>query len=314
MPRLLIVCVAGASALHVVDDVMGEPERRVLVFGCSLDRNAIKAWCHGHNDKPAYSSQTPMETAWCFNEKLNVRLSYLFHPGVGLHGDLQKPTALAKGESTAQILKHYANATVQTMLRGEPHMVVVDSSLWDLLVWRLGTLLGAGGPLPKPREVTEARVQQWCEHDLKKLLFYVSLFFPNSRVVFRTAPTIHHTPNFEKFEKRDIEMLYKCISSATTNGKLFGEYEIIDYHAIVEKLIDHNVPSLFRKDGYHPSSYPSILYANEILRRVGLTPQDPPEPKQTRRIAVDSNDSDLIDEEEEEAKFEATIPRGRDLI
>jgi len=305
LPRLLVACVVGASSLHVVDDVMGD-ERRVLIFGCSLDRNAVKSWCFGRNNKPAYVSQTPMETAWCFNPDLNVRLGYLFHPGVGLNGDLHKPTAIAKGLSTDQILKNHANATSSIMLKADPHMVVVDSSLWDLLVWRLGTLLGAGGPIPEPREVTEERVQQWCEHDLKKLLGHVSFYFPKSRVVFRTAPTIDHTPHFEKFEKKDIELLYKCISSSTTNGKLFGEYEIIDYHAIVQKLIDHNLPDMFRDDGYHPGAYPSLLYVNEIMRRVGVNVQDPPEPQPNmgRRAAAkaefetaiqgDSNDLDLI--------------------
>jgi len=166
------------------------------------------------------------------------------------------------------------------MLRAAPHMVVVDSSLWDLVAWRLGSSLCTAKPVsPTPTEVTEARVQQWVDHDLKKLLSRVSSVFPNSRIVFRTAPTIDHTPKFDKFSKRDMDLLYKYISSSTTNGKLFGEYEIIDYHTILERLIDRRVPGLFAEDGYHPSWYPSELYVNEILRRVGLNVQDPSEPK-----------------------------------
>mmetsp|Transcript_59632 Transcript_59632/g.158551 ORF Transcript_59632/g.158551 Transcript_59632/m.158551 type:complete len:323 (-) Transcript_59632:48-1016(-) len=277
MPRLLFACVAGASALHVMDEpsttTVVQDERRVLLLGCSLDRNALMEFCDGHGEQTDY----PVESAWCINEDLHLKMGYIYHPGVGANGDLHKPTALAKGPSTGAILKTYANATSFYMLNGNPHLVVVDSSLWDLLVWRLGTL-GGGRPMPEPKEVTTGRVQQWCKHDLPLLLQSVSEVFPTSRVAFRTAPTIDHTPTHEKFEKRDIALLYKCISSSTTNGMLFGKYEVIDYHAIMAKLIKRKVPNLYRIDGYHPSEYPSRLYVNEILRRVGMNPQDPPEP------------------------------------
>mmetsp|Transcript_59634 Transcript_59634/g.158562 ORF Transcript_59634/g.158562 Transcript_59634/m.158562 type:complete len:323 (-) Transcript_59634:96-1064(-) len=281
MPRLLFACVAGASALHVMDEpsttTVVQDERRVLLLGCSLDRNALMEFCDGHGEQTDY----PVESAWCINEDLHLKMGYIYHPGVGANGDLHKPTALAKGPSTGAILKTYANATSFYMLNGNPHLVVVDSSLWDLLVWRLGTL-GGGRPMPEPKEVTTGRVQQWCKHDLPLLLQSVSEVFPTSRVAFRTAPTIDHTPTHEKFEKRDIELLYKCIVDSTQNGKLFGQYEIIDYHALMQPLIDRNVSDLFKADGYHPTQYPSALYINEVLRRVGVSSPDPPEPQRKK--------------------------------
>jgi len=271
MPRLLIACVLGASALKVTD------EKRVLFFGCSLDRNALLEFCWTHGTNTENTSE-PVQTAWCFQKDLNVKMGYIWHPGVGLHGDLHNPFAVSRCKSTGKILEHYANETSSSMIQGDPHLVVVDSSLWDLLVWRLGTS-GQGAVWGAPKEVTEERVQQWCQQDVPNLLGNVSNIFPNSRIAFRTAPTIDHTPKNEKFEKRDIELLYKCISSNTKKGKLFGKYEVIDYHAIMNKLVDRKLPNLFNGDGYHPASYPSALYMTEVLRRVGLNLPDPPEPQ-----------------------------------
>jgi len=270
MPRLLIACVLGASALKVT-------EKRVLLLGCSLDRNALLEFCWTHGTNTENTSE-PVQTAWCFQKDLNLKLGYIWHPGVGLHGDLHNPFAVSRCKSTGKILEHYANETSSSMIQGDPHLVVVDSSLWDLLVWRLGTS-GQGAVWGQPKEVTEERVQQWCQQDVPNLLGNVSKIFPNSRIAFRTAPTIDHTPKNEKFEKRDIELLYKCISSNTKKGMLFGKYEVIDYHAIMNKLVDRKLPNLFNGDGYHPASYPSALYMTEVLRRVGLNLPDPPEPQ-----------------------------------
>jgi len=278
MPRLLIACVLGASALKVTD------EKRVLFFGCSLDRNALLEFCWDHGTNTEKISE-PTQANWCFQKDLNVKLGYIWHPGVGLHGNLRPPFAVSGRTSTGKILAHYANETSRSMLQGDPHLVVVDSSLWDLLVWRLGENYwnrgetGNGEQWAGPNEVTEERVQQWCQQDVPNLLGKVSKNFPNSRIAFRTAPTIDHTPKYEKFEKRDIELLYKCISSSTKKGKLFGKYEVIDYHAIMNSLVDRKLPDLFKVDGFHPAKYPSALYMTEVLRRVGLNLPDPPEPQ-----------------------------------
>jgi len=258
MHRLFIACVAGASALKVRD------EKRVLFLGSSPDRNAVVDFCDGH----AEQTTTPLQTAWCFKKEPNVKVGYIWHPGVGQHGDLHEPFAVPRVVSTGKILVRYANKTSFYMLQADPHMVVVDSSLWDLMVWRLGTT--GQRPMPEPKEVTEERVQQWCQYDLPGLLGNVSKQFPKVRIAFRTAPTIEHTPKYEKFEKRDIELLYKCIISNTNKGLLFGKYWVIDYHAMMNMLIDRKVPDLFRDDGYHPSPYPSAWYMKEVLARVGV--------------------------------------------
>lgn len=273
MSRLLFACLAGASALHDMDGhlLRGCPAcQRVLVFGCSVDRNAFHAFCGSRGG----SRTDHVSRVWCEDDQLNIKLAFMFHHGVGLHGDLAD-SDLHHGLSTGRLLERLANKFSLKMLQASPHLVVVDSSLWDLYTWR------KNGVMP------ESRVAQWCQHDLPKLMGKVSRTFPGSRIAFRTAPTIQSDAisssledgSFAKFERHDIETLYHCINSSTTNGLLFGKYEIIDFHAIMAKLIDRNVPNLFQEDGYHPNFYPSMLYMNEIFRRVGLNPQDPPEPQ-----------------------------------
>jgi hypothetical protein len=127
--------------------------------------------------------------------------------------------------------------------------------------------------------VSRERVQQWCLHDLPGLLENVKNTFPTSRIAFRTAPTIIDTKaeGHEWFTSRDIEMLYECVTSSMVKdfGILFGEYEVIDYHAIVKQLAGLRVPGLYKYDGYHPNWYASIIYVHEALRRVGVQPRDP---------------------------------------
>jgi len=304
MFRLLIACVAGASALHVIDGHLlhksiaasedqhsikaGAGDVRILFFGASLDRNAVMGWCNGRGGH----GTEPVEAAWCSDEENETSVGFLFHPGVGFNGDCKHPIAIPLGYATGRILRRFARKTAFLMLEGEPDMVVVDSSLWDLFAWRKATTRN----LNRTKEVTEERVQQWCQHDLPSLLEKVSIIFPASRIIFRTAPTIEHTPNLEKFKKEDIELLYQCVKSSTIEGKLFGKYEIIDYHAIMQNLIDRNVPGLFRNDGYHPDWYPSALYMNEVLRRAGLHQEDPSAPVLANGRTVDRK-----------AEFEAAI-------
>jgi len=57
------------------------------------------------------------------------------------------------------------------------------------------------------------------------------------------------------------------------NGKLYGKYEVIDYSQIMDDLIQErgaDDPSLWLKDGYHPSAEPSRRYLNEIFRLMDL--------------------------------------------
>ncbi|CAK0825039.1 unnamed protein product [Prorocentrum cordatum] len=294
MSRLLFSCIAGASALHdhplaragggPPSPVGGDPAR-VLLFGSSLDRNAIGYFCGEKMQSAEF-----LQGRWCYDTTLNVRMGSLFHPGVGYNGDLQKPffkPLLGKSIDvpTRDMLEHHLNGTARDMLHGSPDLVVVESSLWDLAAWKqpvcggmtwpCGTDMcsercGGSACICSGREVSSERVEQWRQHDLPGLLELVQGTFPTSRIAFRTAPTVTDSKLggfFAKFTSREVEMLYDCITSSTTEGRLFGKYEIVDYHAIVKRLADDHVPDLFANDGYHPSWYPSIPIIHALYQR-----------------------------------------------
>jgi len=242
------------------------------MFGCSLDRNALVAFCKG---KAGKGNADFLQMKWCFDESLNTRVASMFHPGVGYNGDLEDPFYTGRRGipdnfkwSTMRILDVHARRLAQMALQGDPDLVVVDSSLWDLSAW-----VEKDG-----REVSDARVRRWCQHDLPGLLAKVSDVFPSSRVVFRTAPNCQNCPSGGAlFGNPAIDQLYKCITSSTRGGKLFDKYEVVDYYAIVKNIPadDPQASSLYESDGYHPSWYASLKYVNETLRLLGVTPSAP---------------------------------------
>jgi hypothetical protein len=261
--------IIAASALHLAE----KPHRAALVFGCSLDRNAVFDFClpRGINQE---NFQECLQGHWCVDDSLNVKVSFMFHPGVGYNGDLQPPFHVGWNDalSTKDILDNYANGTSRHMLHQDPDLVVVDSSLWDLAVWR--EVAG--------RTASQGRVQQWCVHDLPNMLEKVAAAFPTSRIAFRTAPTVLENNRvfgaMYGIAREEIDSLYGCITSRTIGGKLYGKYDVIDYYGIVKGLVEENFPDLFKEDGYHPTGYPSALYMNEILKLLGAHPKEPVRP------------------------------------
>merc|ERR1740138_704772 len=104
-------------------------------------------------------------------------MGFIFHPGVGYNGTLHhpfhssystRPEAYVGAYGTGAILKWHANSTSWAMLGGPPDLVVVDSSLWDLAVWRE----------QDKTQVSTKRVKAWCQHDLPLLLETVAETFP----------------------------------------------------------------------------------------------------------------------------------------
>lgn len=293
----LFTCAACTFALQVQDPTDVAPEdaaepvqnkaAKILLMGCSVDRNAVEFFCESRYQKPYDQESLPgrvrnlsqiLEARWCEEEKLNLNIASLFHPGVGHAGDLQAPffyrwapkglDGVAYSPSTKDILDGgLASEAATYLLKGTPTIVVVDSSLWDLAAWH--TIDGADALNSKKR------VRQWCDHDLPLLLGSVQNAFPNSRVAFRTAPTFsgqkQDWPWFS-LTSRDVSDLYACVEEKTTDEGLYGKYTVIDYRELVHGLKKRKMRDVFMKDGMHPDALPSLLYVNEIIKTVGSRP------------------------------------------
>jgi len=267
----LAACAAVASGLAM----QRRSAHSVFFLGSSVDRYAVADFC-GTDGKKFYRLN-------CVNEERDLAVGFRAHPGVGMNGDFQPPF----WNHTYPIVEHSDVSSSQELrkgimgimnMKGEefPDMIVVESSLWDLFTWASWGV----------KNVTKERLQQWGRRDLKHFMARVSETFPQSRIVFRTAPRVHHTlflkvilkdgfksttvdyPDIAVVSVKTIDWMKHEVDKHMQNGKLYGLYEVVDYYRIMNELIEERGfdPSLWMKDGVHPSRVASRPYMNEILQ------------------------------------------------
>jgi len=278
--------------------VRSHASKSVLILGCSVDRYAVEWFC-GHFESFLHVA--------CTDKKRDLAMGFVFHPGVGYHGDLKPPfyNRTRYGNITSSIIGRGQEALFEHSERmvGErfPNMVVVDSSLWDLANW--ASRDGRDEPSPK-------RLQQWCDHDLGRLMYQVQRSYNKSRIVFRTAPITakpHRVEGVEQFSEAAIEFMHQCVKAKSRSGKLFGTFDVIDYHRLVDQLMPKNKSGKMMKDatqwlldGYHPNKEPARLYINEILRLIDKPPvaakdwaQKDPQPAVFMKMDADGRKAEL---------------------
>lgn len=280
----LAASVLAAAGLQVTDlkpprltqAARAHASRSVLILGSSVDRMAVEWFCGQYENFLRVA---------CADRARDLAVGFVFHPGVGYRGDMQPPfynrtkygniASSIIGEGREALLKH----SLRMIGERQPDMVVVDTSLWDLVVW---------ASIDKTGDPSEARLRQWCDHDMPNLLHRVWGAFSASRIVFRTAPTTARPiwlkpEGVPQFSDRGIEAMYDCVRRNSVKGKLFGKFDVIDYHGIVDELGYKHLPApggqrsarvkdqeMWLHDGYHPNKEPARRYMNEILRLMNL--------------------------------------------
>jgi len=240
--------------------------RHVLILGCSVDRYAINYFCRIRNStKTKPKGFRKVQARSCYDANADATFSYVLIPGTGYDGSLQPPFFTGFMPDTQTIVSRIAPAVIGA----RPDMVVVDSSLWDLANWQL-----TKGE-EQPFDVAK-RVGKWCAHALPTLLDAVSGAFPNSRVVFRTAPATLANCTTKKEGgvcwHPGIDLFHECVMNSLSGGKLFGRHDVIDYYKIMAELWKtHDPVVLYReKDQVHPSTVPALHYFNAIFALLGL--------------------------------------------
>jgi hypothetical protein len=308
------ICFHSIARIHVatslsqishrepVANKMAKRFQTVLIIGSSPDRYALSG---------SYPKQTfvfkaeKLQHNAVFDQLRNIGIAVLQHPGVGLNGDLAEPFwnpslahALAnktqrppgtkpesvqekgwKFEPTYKVIAKAPEFARLAFGMGTPvDLVVVETSLWDLAGWWMHT-----GHVATPE-----RIEQWCQKDLPYLLKTVVDTFNQSQVVFRTAPQVAKWNN-QKWTQANLEAMHECVMRRSADGKgnVFDRVGVIDYHAIMDKLIartemnspgnDEIMNQLWRPDGYHPAPLPGRLYINEILRLLDVEPLEAPD-------------------------------------
>jgi len=288
----------------------------VLILGSSVDRNALADSYPNVLNPEQYSftvDKVPIQHNVVNDPARSVSLAVLQHPGVGLNGDLEapfwKPGWKIKNRSdvqrrpagthadqagkpykwkykpTSKVIT-YAPHFAQLVFGKAPDLVVVETSLWDLSTW--WQLTG--------HQATPGRLEQWCNKDLPLLLKAVTDAFPETRVVFRTAPTVAPM-TFERWTHDDFQALYKCVERRSAGtGEVFEHVGVIDYHDIMDELIVRKSSgenlSLWLEDGYHPRSLPGRLYLNQIFKLIGVPLLEDPPPSWQGRLRAPSDDDE----------------------
>jgi len=274
----LAACAAGAIGLTLPR----RSTRSVFILGSSVDRYAVEYFCGMPGKKFAM--------LWCQNEERDHKVGYEFHPGVGMKGDMKPPfwnrtrygaeigNPVLGGDIPGSMpLKKQALQLMNMPLNLTqfPDLVVVESSLWDISTW------ASWGS----KNVTEERLRQWGDRDLRNLMTRVSEAFNESRVVFRSAPitykTVFLTSDSDPQKHLDVavygpdsvHMMKHELDRQIVGGKLYGKYEVLDYYKIMIDLIKERGvvdPHLWMPDGVHPGKEPSRRYMNQILQLMNM--------------------------------------------
>lgn len=296
MKNLLIsLCAISGFSLGAclrMNGMVKSTRANVLILGCSLDRYAVEDYCHhyaGANalldkkyvDVRAVPEQIKNTARSCTVK--NVTIAWMFQPGAGdkpYSIDLQKTFSPEVHDNTKDIAEIDAPEFGRRIFNAEPHIVVVDSSLRTLTNW----WQRHGKPSeddPEFKTQTKANIERWCTTEVPQLLRWVQGAFPQSRIVFRTAPTVvtHQTGQ----TRENIEMMRSCILNQVHAGRLFGSYELLDYHRLMDDLIETKVPNglppvamfsstgakptdYFFRDGRHPNEKAGQMYMEAVLK------------------------------------------------
>jgi len=291
----------------------------VLIIGSSVDRYALNRNYPGQT----YVFRTEKYQHSVVEDKAgrHLGLAVLQHPGVGLNGDLDVPfwnpgeahaahaAAQAKYNQTrpagtnpespleaiwqffptVAVINHAPKFSQLAFGTASPDLVVVETSLWDLAGWWQHT----------GHRATPERIQQWCDKDMPYLLKTVSAYFPQSRIVFRTAPKVAPWST-ERWTQQNFEAMHDCVlQKSAARVEAFEHVGVIDYYDVMEKLIASTgrdqLDSLWKSDGYHPSEMPGRLYLNEIFKLLGVKPMEAPE---TSRHMLREDEAFVEDEDD----------------
>jgi hypothetical protein len=288
-----------------------------LIIGSSVDRYALSS----NYPHQAFTFKIdPHQHSVVYDKGRNVGMAILQHAGVGLHGDLNCPcwnpglahataqtredhkderpvgTAMENPSEahwrffpTWNVINHAPDFSKMALGSSTPDLVVVETSLWDLAGWWQNS----------GHRATPERLEQWCDKDLPYLLKNVSAVFPQSRILFRTAPKVALSST-QKWTQENFEAMHDCVlrRSAGT-GQVYERVGVIDYYDIMEKLITSSAKShledLWRPDGYHPAQMPGRLYLNEIFKLLGVQPLEAPD--ESRRLLGEGEDIFVEDED-----------------
>jgi len=250
-----------------VDTIKVEHELQndlVLIFGCSLDINAIEYFCKAvGSEVQNFVTRNPFAyLAHCDVGKFTV--AYIFHPGAS------PAPYFGEYAGTATTMDVVRNSVydVKMQFGREPTAIIVDSSLWDVSNW-----WQKNGRPQDPYPIPDAQITQWCSRDVPELLRWVQTAYPRSGVAFRTPPTVFANNGYGQ-TPFIVDKMVACIEQhKDPSNKLYGQFGFIDYHNFVDEVLQQSGVSPmphYYKDSLHPGLRLSLMYMNRVLNWVRM--------------------------------------------
>jgi len=231
----------------------------ILIFGCSLDINAIEYFCNAVGST-VQNFQT--KNAFSYLAHCNVgkfTIAYIFTPGASPAPYFSEYA----GTATTQAVVKNSVHDVMLQFGREPSVVIVDASLWDVSNW-----WQMHGRPADPYPIPHAEIVRWCTRDVPDLLAWVQTNYPRSSVAFRTPPTVFADNGYGQ-NPGNIDTMVQCITEQKDPlNRLYGKYGFIDYHDFVDQALQHAVgPPMqtYYKDSLHPGPTLSMIYMNKVL-------------------------------------------------
>lgn len=263
----------------------GLASKSVLLLGSSLDRYAHEAFCEAGGAKVVGNQ---LQGQACTVAGLTVAMKV--HPGSG-----EQPYWRYFPNSTKDVMFQTPKFTRRILNGSEPSIVVVDDSLWAISKWwmwenpydvsKAEEPLRKTSDLHRPLTDPDTHINRWCEGELQELMGWVVETFPQSRVAFRTAPTVAGGFGFGAFyngtqqgaSEQVMHQMLECVKVNTKRGLLYGKYEVVPYHDLLDDLLEKQTelgldPSALFMDFLHPARQVSMHYMNLVLEHLEMPP------------------------------------------
>ncbi|CAD7976865.1 unnamed protein product [Amoebophrya sp. A25] len=234
----------------------------LLLLGCSVDRMVQDSFCRDVKREPEYYFQPGKEdvrgapNVQVCKAPGNFTTMHVHIPGSAPCQPYYKPYV----EDTPLLL-NFASKQIYEVMRKHPDMIIVDSSLWDVVRWWVAdprksiATQKIGGPAD--------RIKTWCSVEVPQLLNWTRIAFPESSILFRTGVPVNG-PGYHGMHSSVIQSMNECLWNHASEGFLQGRFLVFPYYEIVKTLQESGNRGLYL-DQLHPGRYASQIYLSFAL-------------------------------------------------
>jgi len=237
------------------EKILCKTQGSVLIIGDSVDRDAVFRTCDFFRTpmrkyiEPSQNLSGKNSYSYCVIESLNISIAQFMHFGVFKppYWKYAYPIPKELHEDNYEHIKFDTHKYTRLLRDSSPTIVIFQSYLWDLA--REWQLVGKEkeGWLPQAHFV-----QRWY-HAVKELVRVIKTTFPQSKLIWRTAP-----PPTTGDSGRSPEIIHSMNELVKSYARSIN-LEYIDFGTMLQGISPQKVHNT------HPSREASLAYVNLVL-------------------------------------------------